>query len=99
MTDIQLKPKLHLPGLNPAAPAKPEPVKKLPAEDPGTAAERNLIGFAIKQHRLMRFTWLDGSSFDAIPLNYGRYSIEVEGDHLVFKHALREMQLVRQAGA
>jgi hypothetical protein len=95
---MQLKPKLGLPGFKAEAVAAPKPVPpeppKKPEPDPTTRAERALFSYAIKNHRMMRFTWLDGSFLDAIPVSLERYCAEVEGDELILKHAVRSIKML-----
>jgi len=99
MTNMQLKPKLGLPGFKAAPvvekpkPIQPEPAKK-PEPDPTTRAERALFSYAIKNRRVMRFFWLGGSSFDVVPVSLERYAIEVEGDEWIMKHAVRRIKML-----
>jgi len=85
---LKLKPKEES-AIAPPQPAIPSNLK--PPENP---VERGFINRAIQGKRPVRFQHPDGSIAEGIPVSIDRYTIELEGAVILWKHGLKLMQLL-----
>ncbi|HEY8006043.1 MAG TPA: RNA chaperone Hfq [Methylocella sp.] len=75
-----------------AASAPPPKQKKPPDLDFATGPEQNFLGWAKRRKFPVRFTCLDGSTVEGIVVDRDRFTISLQGERVIFKHAIRDMQ-------
>ena len=53
----------------------------------------------MKEKRRVEFTFYNGETIVAIPIAYWTFGVEIPGDTLVYKHALRTVPLLPATAA
>jgi hypothetical protein len=100
LADVVLKPPTEGAIPAPAEPAKPPKPATAPISTPPkekspdvdlVGPDGNFLAWAQRRKFQVQFTFNDGTSTTGVVTARGKYSIQLRGDRVIWKHSLREM--------